>query len=48
MTLIGLVFLTLMTLYMAIWELPQMVRDFMGGGSGAGSNFLGSMTALWR
>lgn len=48
MTLIGLVFLTLLTLYMSLWELPQMVRDFLGGGAGAGSNFLGSMAALWR
>lgn len=48
MTLVGLVFLTLMTIYMALFETPHMVRDFFGGGSGAGSNFLGSMTAFWR
>lgn len=48
MTLIGLVFLVLMALFMAIWELANMVRDFLGGGAGAGSNFLGSMSAVMR
>lgn len=48
MTLIGLVFLVLMALFMAIWELANMIRDFFGGGAGAGSNFLGSMAAFMR
>jgi hypothetical protein len=45
MTMIGLVFLLIMSL-IAIFELGNMLRDYFGGGAGAGSNLIGTGSSI--
>lgn len=45
MTMIGLVFLLIMCI-IALFELGNMLRNFFGGGSSAGSNMIGTSTSI--